>query len=121
MKTWAYLAVFMLVPASAWADDDDNDGRFAAPPQGRAVPAAVAYDEDGGPVIATEPERPRSAARVEVGPVGITTGKGMGIGAGGALDIGRGSVGGRISAAWARGEPGGGSLASESFAQYAGE
>jgi hypothetical protein len=124
MKTWVYLAVFIvtvggLVPASAWADDDD--GRFASPPQGRHAPVAVAYDDDPGPVIATEPERPRSAARVAVGPIGVTTGKGMGLGVGGALDLGKGSVGGRISAAWARGEPGGGSLASESFSQYAGE
>lgn len=118
-KAWIWLGTLMataLVPASAWADDDDDD-RFARPP---VPPIAREYSYDPPPV-AREPERPRSPARVTVGPSFITTGKGLGAGLGGGLDLGKGSVGGRISAAWMRGEPGGGSIASESFSQYAGE
>lgn len=131
MKTfqvWAAAFAFVLAcfPTVARADDDGDDDRFAAPPPGRGpvAPAApVAVDEDyvAPPPIATEPERARSAVRVGLGPVGVTTGKGMGVGVGGSLDIGRGSVGGRLSALWTRGEPGAGSPISESFAQYAGE
>ena len=116
-------AVTCAVPGVAWADDDD--GRFAAPPPGR-TPVVVADDNQdpvSPPILAREPERPRSPVRIALGPTGVTTGKGMGLGVGGALDFGRGSVGGRLSAAWTRGEPGGGgtSVVSQSFAQYAGE
>ena len=113
--------VMAAVPKVAWADDD---GRFAPPPPGRA-PVAVDDDEDPvqPPVLARDPERPRSPVRIALGPTGITTGKGMGLGVGTAIDFGRGSVGGRVSAAWTRGEPGGAgsSVVSQSFAQYAGE
>jgi hypothetical protein len=37
------------------------------------------------------------------------------------LGVGKGSVGGRFSTVWTRGEPGGQSLISESFSQYAAE
>lgn len=106
----------MLVPSVALADDDDDDGRFAQPPT--VVAREYPYDP---PPIAREPERLRSPARVSAGPSFVTTGKGLGAGIGGGLDLGKGSVGGRISVAWMRGEPGGGSIASESFSQYAGE
>lgn len=122
-RVWAgALAVVVgCLPGVARADDDGDDDRFATPPPGRTTP--VAFDDAHGeaPPIAVEPERPRSAVRVDVGPVGVTTGKGLGVGVGGGLDIGRGSVGGRLSALWTRGEPGTASPISESFAQYAGE
>jgi hypothetical protein len=120
MKTWGVVAALwiLVAPSRARADDD----RFAPPPPGDA--ASVAYDEDGSiPPIARAPERPRSAVRVALGPAAVTTGHGLGVGVGGGLDIGNGSVGGRLSATWTRGEPGGGgtSVVSESFAQYEGE
>lgn len=58
--------------------------------------------DDG--LIAKDPELRRSAFRVTLGPTGITSGKGFGYGVGLGADIGTGSVGGRISAAWLRGE-----------------
>lgn len=67
----------------------------AAPPQSFRV-------DDG--FIAREPELRRSAFRVALGPTGITTGKGFGYGVGLGADFGTGSVGGRLSAAWLRGE-----------------
>lgn len=118
MKTWALGLALTLVSASALADEDDS--RFAVAP-GRHRPAPVGDLDYDPPPLAREPERVRSAARVAIGPSAVTTGKGLGVGVGGALDLGKGSVGGRISAAWTRGEPGAGSLASESFAQYAAE
>ena len=130
MKTWGLLGgVLFFVSAPAWADDGDDDQRrrFAAPPAGQAVVAEDFADETPGPVVmAREPERPRSMVRVALGPSAVTTGKGLGVGVGGGLDIGKGAVGGRLSATWTRGEPGGGgggssSLVSESFSQYAGE
>lgn len=129
MKTWGLLGgVLFFVSATAWADDGDDrrPRRFATPPPGGAVVAEDSADETPGPVvvIAREAERPRSMVRVALGPSAVTTGKGLGVGVGGALDIGKGAVGGRLSATWTRGEPGGGSsssLVSESFSQYAGE
>lgn len=118
-KIGVFVAALGMIPSIARAEDD----RFAAPPPGRGPVVAVDDDEDEPAPRAREPERPRSPVRVAIGPVGVTTGKGMGLGLGGALDIGRGSVGARLSAVWTRGEPGGGdrSTISESFAQYAGE
>jgi len=113
------VSLISLVPRAARADDDDD--RFATPPPSRGgAPVAVTYPDELPP-IAREPERPRSAARVEVGPAFVTTGKGIGSGLSGALGIGKGSVGGRLSAVWTRGETGTGSLVSESFSQYAAE
>lgn len=123
MKTWGLVAAFCLVGAPAWADDSDDGSarRFATPPPGDPVIVDDGYD--GRPLIARDPERLRSMVRVALGPTAVTTGKGMGVGVGGGLDIGKGAVGGRLSATWTRGEPGGSgtSLVSESFAQYAGE
>lgn len=82
--------------------------RFSDPPNdppannpGWNAPQPVRVD-DG--FIAREPELRRSPFRVALGPTGITTGKGFGYGVGLGADIGTGSVGGRLSAAWLRGE-----------------
>jgi hypothetical protein len=55
-------------------------------------------------LIAREPERRISPFRLTLGPTGITTGKAFGLGVGIGADFGAGSVGGRLSAAWLRGE-----------------
>lgn len=78
--------------------------RFSDPPPnppGWQGPQPIRVD-DG--FIAREPELRRSPFRVTLGPTGITTGKGFGYGVGLGADIGTGSVGGRLSAAWLRGE-----------------
>jgi hypothetical protein len=46
----------------------------------------------------------RAPLRLQLGPQGITTGKGLGLGVGLAADFGSGSVGGRLAASWLRGE-----------------
>jgi hypothetical protein len=85
---------------------------YAEPPtpQPREVPQVAADDN-------------RSVLRLELGPVAATTGRGLGPGLGVAADFGSGTMGFRLAAAWARGEPStpdpspiGGSLA-----QYTGE
>lgn len=75
--------------------------------------------------LAREPELRRSSFRVALGPAGITTGKGFGFGVGLGADFGSGSVGGRLSAAWLRGEGTTGSGASaptgDAMGLYSGE
>ena len=46
----------------------------------------------------------RAPFRLQLGPQGVTTGKGFGLGVGLGLDVGSGSAGGRLSASWLRGE-----------------
>lgn len=75
--------------------------RFSEPPP-RATNAPVVV-EDGR--FADPPrEARRSPFRLQLGPMGVTTGKGFGLGVGVGADFGSGSVGGRLSAAWLRGE-----------------
>jgi hypothetical protein len=69
------------------------------------------------------PEGDRSVFRLHLGPVAATTGRGLGPGLGVAADFGSGTLGFRLAAAWAHGEP---STASPSpiggsLAQYTGE
>lgn len=86
--------------------------RFAEPP-----PPPV--ESDGAtavvqsPIVPDDPpryelrdprERHRSPFRLQLGPTGITTGKGFGLGVGVGADFGTGSVGGRLAASWLRGE-----------------
>jgi hypothetical protein len=75
--------------------------------------------------IAHEPELRRSPFRVALGPTAITTGHGFGYGVGLSADIGTGSVGGRLSAAWLRGEgktdSGGSTPTGDSVGIYTGE
>ncbi len=79
--------------------------RFSEPPEESPPPQRSA------PLVLEEPrfggdprELHRSPFRLQLGPQGITTGKGLGVGVGLAADFGSGSVGGRISASWLRGE-----------------
>lgn len=81
---------------SSW-QNPPADPRFSDPPSGE-----IARAEDR--FIARDPELRRSPFRVALGPQGITTGKGFGYGVGLGADFGTGSVGGRLSAAWLRGE-----------------
>jgi hypothetical protein len=81
--------------------------RFAEPPDEdppqQAVAAPIAVDDD--PPRFNDPrELHRSPVRLQLGPQGITTGKGFGLGVGVGADFGSGSVGGRLAASWLRGE-----------------
>jgi hypothetical protein len=84
-----------------------QDPRFAEPPDdGSSRDAPVASDPRFDPRLdlPRAGELPRSAFRLTLGPMGVTTGKSFGVGVGLGADFGTGSVGGRISAAWLRGE-----------------
>lgn len=104
----AMLLGLLALAREARADDAtvtvDAPARFAEPPEGERTPPsqprAVASDD----FIAREPELRRVPFRLALGPMGITTGKGFGVGVGLGADFGTGSVGGRLSAAWLRGE-----------------
>lgn len=106
-----------IVLASAWllgranvARADDaivtvGQQRFSQPPDENPLP------ERTSPLVLEEPrfgndprELHRSPFRLQLGPQGITTGKGLGVGVGVAADFGSGSVGGRIATSWLRGE-----------------
>jgi hypothetical protein len=99
------------------------DVGFAEPPPTRYAPAppVVASDRPEFPPYEEEPYR--SPVRFHLGPVGATTGRGLGLGLGVAADMGRGTVGFRLAAAWLRGEPSGSdpSPISDGLAQYTGE
>ncbi|MBL8612216.1 MAG: hypothetical protein JNL38_33045 [Myxococcales bacterium] len=96
------------------------NGQFADPPPQRRV--VVSADDA---FIAREPELRRSVVRFELGPVGLTSGKGFGYGLQTGISLGTGSVGGRFYAAWMRGEGGDdnhrGAATGESLGQYGGE
>src|SRR5262249_49795954 len=76
-------------------------------------------------LLAREPELRRSPFRLTLGPAGVTTGKGFGFGVGVGADFGTGSVGGRLAAAWLRGEgknsDGTSTPTGDSIGQYTGE
>ena len=109
----AVVALSFALVREAKADDATvgvavPDDHFSQPPQnppqnqgGWQGPQTFPVD-DG--FIAKEPELRRSPFRVALGPTGITTGHGFGYGVGLGADIGTGSVGGRLSVAWLRGE-----------------
>ncbi len=80
-----------------------GDGRFSRPP------VVVVRDETPQPTIFETPhELPkdpyRSPFRLTIGPAAITSGQGIGPGLFAAVDLGTGTVGVRLSAAWFRGE-----------------
>jgi hypothetical protein len=76
---------------------------FAEPP--KEPPAAPIAVDDGDRFAARDPgELHRAPFRLQLGPQGVTTGKGLGVGVGLGLDFGSGSVGGRLAASWLRGE-----------------
>ena len=81
--------------------------RFSEPPDENPPPHRTA----SAPLVLDEPrfdrdprELHRSPFRLQLGPQGVTTGKGFGVGVGVAADFGSGSVGGRLAASWLRGE-----------------
>lgn len=80
--------------------------RFSEPPpEPRQQTAPLAVDDSGRFGPERDPrELHRAPFRLQLGPQGVTTGKGVGIGVGLGLDFGSGSVGGRIAASWLRGE-----------------
>lgn len=102
--------------------------RFAEPPPDTSPPRAVS-----APVVVDDatrfgPDRRevhRAPFRLQLGPQGITTGKGFGLGVGVGADFGTGSVGGRLAASWLRGEGTSGSGAvtptGDSIGIYSGE
>jgi hypothetical protein len=121
MATSVGVAIAVLVlPGVARAQDRAVvDVGFAEPPpvQRYAQPPVVASDEPPD-------EQPyRAPVRFHLGPMGATTGRGLGLGLGVAADMGRGSVGFRAAAAWMRGEPSGTdtSTIADGLSQYTGE
>jgi hypothetical protein len=129
---WAAAAAAALgLASSARADDATitvGSGRFAASPSGsasasRAVAPLAEGEEDADDRLRSE--RHRSAVRLALGPSTVTTGKGVGVGVGIGAEFGTGSVGGRLSAGWLRGEGTSGSGAStptgKLFSHYGGE
>lgn len=106
------------------------EGRYAAPPpDAPVVRTQPAYDDHYDPSpYAPEPLREayRSPFRLNLGPAGVTSGRGLGLGLGLAADFGTGTVGARIAAAWMRGEEHNDALAlnaplGNGLAQYTGE
>jgi hypothetical protein len=100
------------VARDAQADDatvsvgSAND-RFSEPPPNdpNRQPAPIAPIASEDPRFGADPREPhRGPFRLQLGPQGVTSGKGFGLGVGLAADFGSGSVGGRISASWLRGE-----------------
>jgi hypothetical protein len=95
---------------------------FAQPPPGRTT---YVYEQPPPPVAVdpSDEEGYRSPMRLHIGPVGATTGRGLGPGLGLAADFGRGTVGVRLAAAWVRGEPSASdpSPIGQGLSQYTGE
>ncbi|AKV02768.1 hypothetical protein AKJ09_09431 [Labilithrix luteola] len=122
-------ALGLLVAAPASAGEASvtvgSPNRFAEPPARVMAPeeppsAPRVVDDRFVPAR----ELRRSSFRLELGPTAITTGKGFGLGVGASASFGSGSVGGRLSAAWTRGEgTSNGSVAvtGDAVGQYGGE
>ncbi len=88
-----------------------DDAIVTVGPQRFAEPPEESPAQRTEPMVLDEPrfdrdprELHRSPFRLQLGPQGVTTGKGFGVGVGVAADFGSGSVGGRIAASWLRGE-----------------
>src|SRR5579859_2018113 len=114
-------AAILGVAADAGAQDRAVVDVGAPPPATRyAQPPMVAADP---PADEASEEAPRSPLRFQVGPAGVSTGKGLGLGLGIGADMGRGTVGFRLAAAWLRGEPSGADPSSlgDGLSQYTGE
>lgn len=116
-------------PSQALAQDRAvvDVGFAPPPPQARYAQTAsglLASDRPNEPSFDPPDEQPyRSPLRFHLGPVGATTGRGLGMGLGVAADMGRGSVGFRLAAAWMRGEPSGADTSplADGLSQYTGE
>ncbi len=101
-QVFAAVAALSLLPVSAARADEAIvvvGGPYAEPP--RTAPIAP-YEPSS--YESPPRERYRAPFRLVLGPSVITTGKGAGVGLGIAADFGAGVVGGRLSAAWLRGE-----------------
>lgn len=92
-------------------DGEGRDARFSEPPDSGRAPitqTAILPDDSSPRYDHGRPYDPRELKRapfrLQLGPMGITTGKGFGIGVGVGAEFGTGSVGGRISTSWLRGE-----------------
>jgi len=124
LAAFAAFAAASAVPAVALADDATVtvNGQFADPPPPPRRVVVVSQDDA---FLAREPELKRSVVRFELGPVGLTSGKGFGYGLEAGLSVGTGSVGGRFYGAWMRGEGGDdnhrGAATGETLGQYGGE
>jgi hypothetical protein len=97
--------VFAYTPAARADDASVTVGqapRFAEPPDDARHDDPIASDPRLD--LPRAGELGRSPFRLTLGPMGVTTGKSFGVGVGLGADFGTGSVGGRISAAWLRGE-----------------
>jgi hypothetical protein len=118
----------LLGAPEARADDavvDVGQGqRFSEPPRDRQDGTAPIVVEDGRYAEPLREQR-RAPVRLALGPMGVTTGKGFGLGVGLAADFGTGSVGARLGAAWLRGEgkngDGTSTATGDSIGQYTGE
>lgn len=112
LRTWAPAvagALILLAAAPARADEaivpvgpPPGTARFAPPPENTPTSAPIATDPDDDDRLRRELRR--SSFRLQLGPSTVTTGQGLGLGVGIGADIGTGSVGGRLSAGWMRGE-----------------
>jgi hypothetical protein len=95
--------------------------RFADPPR-QDPPRSASLADDS--LVARDPEAKRAPVRFQLGPLGLTTGKSVGLGVGIGMDFGTGSVGGRLHAAWMRGEgtsDGKSTPTGDAVGQYGGE
>jgi len=123
------MAVALAVSLSGLARAQDRavvDVGFAEPPPHPRYEPQAPIAADPLPAMRDEPpseELYRSPMRLDLGPVGATTGRGLAPGLGVAADFGRGTVGVRLAAAWLRGESAGAdpSPIGSGLAQYTGE
>jgi hypothetical protein len=123
----ASLAALFVAAVATGARADEAVVDVGPPPPSPPVRAYA----DPPILVATSPDSPpiasnlyRSPFRLSLGPIGATTGAGVGPGLGAAADFGRGTLGFRLTAAWVRGEPGGAQSPSpiaDGLAQYTGE
>jgi len=127
MKTSVVIASWaaLFVVTAAHADEAVIDVGPPPPAPRYADPPALAVpSRDLPPPPPIPNDLYRSPFRLNLGPIGATTGVGVGPGLGAAADFGTGTLGLRLTAAWARGEPGGAvtpSPISNGLAQYTGE
>lgn len=123
----AVVTVALLLGSSAARADDaivpvGSPQRFADPPPQDPSRSSSSIADDN--LVAREPEAKRSPVRFQLGPLGLTTGKSVGLGVGVGMDFGTGSVGGRLHASWMRGEgtsDGKTTATGDAVGQYGGE
>jgi hypothetical protein len=101
LSTVGTLGAFLSFGGEAFGDDAIVAVGEPPPPPPPNVDERVVADDR---LLAQEPELRRSPFRVTLAPMAITSGKGVGVGVGLGADFGTGSVGGRLSASWLRGE-----------------